>query len=108
MTTRADFKRLHAQNLPGILHGFEFPFTVEQIADEARFGAAWLTKAFRAAGALGPNAAVGKIVAIKDITKDVGGGAANKGLLEVVYTGLSEEGMFEWDPKQNRIKPPTR
>jgi len=46
MTDKADFNKYHKTNLPGMIHGFEFPFTVEQVNSD-KFGAAWVTKALR-------------------------------------------------------------
>ena len=49
MTTKADFQKYHTLNRPGIIHGFDFPFSIEQLHS---YGPAWLTKALHASGAL--------------------------------------------------------
>ena len=36
MTTPADFKKHHQENLPGIIHGFSFPISVSQLTEYPR------------------------------------------------------------------------
>eukprot|EP00656_Telonema_subtile_P002925 TRINITY_DN11344_c0_g1_i5.p1 TRINITY_DN11344_c0_g1~~TRINITY_DN11344_c0_g1_i5.p1 ORF type:complete len:581 (-),score=122.38 TRINITY_DN11344_c0_g1_i5:233-1975(-) len=81
MTTSADFGKFHDKNLPGIIHGFEFPFTIEQMES---YGPSWFTTAFRASKAIPDDVSVTSLT-VTDITKKVGGGAADKAILEVTY-----------------------
>lgn len=84
MTTKADFNKYSDQNLPGLIHGFDFPISVGQIS---QYGPAWLTKAFRASQAITTDVTVSSIVSVKDVTGDVGGGAGDKAILCVEYSG---------------------
>ena len=90
MTTRADFDKLHDKNLPGIIHGFDFPFNCEQMLCAESYGAVWLTKALRASTAITDDVSVSKIVSCVDISKAVGGGAADKAIMEVEYSGATQ------------------
>ena len=76
-----DWLRVHSELHPGDTYGFRFPHTLELLGSDA-FGAAWLTKAFRASGVLSSDNEVAAIVALEGTT---GGGAAEKGLLSVRY-----------------------
>lgn len=87
MTTKADFDKYHMENLKGIIHGFDFPFNCEQILE---YGPAWLTKALRASHALTDDTSVVEITNLVDISKKVGGGAADKAILEVKYSGATD------------------
>mmetsp|Transcript_87776 Transcript_87776/g.272830 ORF Transcript_87776/g.272830 Transcript_87776/m.272830 type:complete len:484 (+) Transcript_87776:198-1649(+) len=75
------------QNLPGCIFGMCFPHTAEQLVSED-YGAAWLTRAFRAAGTLPGDNAVAKVVQCKVLPTagvDTPGAGAMKALLTVEF-----------------------
>ena len=75
----AAIERISAKGAVGHVYGLHFPFTIEMIRE---FGAAWLTKALRAAGTLPEDNAV---VRIADLKEFVGGSAARKCFITVEY-----------------------
>ena len=81
----ADFDKTHMTVKKGDSYRIEFPFSSEMLQDEARFGSAWLTRAFRTFGSISKHNSV-KIISIKTF---VGGGAASKAELEVVVDAVA-------------------
>eukprot|EP00439_Symbiodinium_sp_Y106_P060079 s2916_g8.t2 len=75
------------QHLPGCLFGLDFPLSAEEMASE-KFGPAWLTEAFHAAGTLPADNRVTKVLRAEDLAVkgfDAAGGAAMKMFLTVEY-----------------------
>lgn len=70
------------KNLPGDHYGLLFPHSFPQLVGEDYGGAAWLTRAFRAAGSLPRDLQVSRIVRASEF---FGGGAAKKAVLTVEY-----------------------
>mmetsp|Transcript_50376 Transcript_50376/g.92264 ORF Transcript_50376/g.92264 Transcript_50376/m.92264 type:complete len:570 (+) Transcript_50376:78-1787(+) len=77
-----EMKERAGQNQPGDYYGMKFPHSKEQMLD---WGAKWLTQAFITTGVMTGDNEVTEITEIKDITKDVSGGAGLKNLLKVKY-----------------------
>jgi len=72
---------------PGEFYGMEFPYTLKML-QEPKFGAAWLTKAFHAAGTVPKDNRVKRIVRVKELPMsgyDAAGGAGMKGFVSVEY-----------------------
>lgn len=78
--SKMDWLKVQATNTPGNTYSMEFPHTFSQIS---KYGAAWLTRAFQASGAIGKDNAVEEIVELKPA---LGGGAGEKAFLTVRYT----------------------
>ena len=94
----ADFDKTHMTVKKGDSYRIEFPFSSEMLQDEARFGSAWLTRAFRTFGSISKHNSV-KIISIKTF---VGGGAASKALLTVGYS-KPDECSDDGEPLQNEL-----
>lgn len=78
----SDFEKYQDTLKPGDTYKqLEFPYSSQMLRDEAKFGSAWLTKAFRAFGSIAATNSV-KITAVKEFH---GGGAATKCILTVRY-----------------------
>merc|ERR1712194_653519 len=67
--------------LPGMRYGMKFPFTPEML-QSSKYGAKWLTEAFRACGSMGKD---NKVVSISNVKPLVGGGACLKNIFDVKY-----------------------
>jgi len=78
-----EMKDRAAKNLPGDYWGMVFPHTMEQIMSK-EWGCKWLTKAFIKSGVM---TADNEVIehSMKEVTKDVSGGAGTKFLLTVKY-----------------------
>ena len=75
-------------NCPGEWHGLPLPNSLVQLHTGSQFGAAWLTKAFHAAGSLPVDDAVVEITHFEALPLqglDAQGGAGEKALLSVRY-----------------------
>lgn len=81
------FQANYMNNEPGTRYGFKFPHSIEQL-ESKEYGAAWLTKAFRASTVLGADNSVKKIVSVKQLG---GGGAADKALVVLEYANPSPD-----------------
>ena len=76
---KAAWLKTQSKNTKGDTYGIEFPHTFGQLST---YGASWFTKAFRLAGTLSEDNAVEELV---DISRCLGGGAAEKAFVTVRY-----------------------
>lgn len=100
-TTKGDFKQYQSKNLPGLIHNKEFAHSIGQLKS-SEFGAKWLTWALQVTQAIPETIKVEELVEVEDISKKVGGGAADKVLLEVRYS----DPAFDQAPTRFFVKLP--
>ena len=86
MPSRQEFDRLHQTTAPGDHYGIEFPFSVATLSE---FGPDFLTRAFRASGAIAADNAVTAITRLDPIEVP---GASERALLGLAYL-RSEPGL---------------
>lgn len=75
------FQANYMKEEKGMRYGMNFPHTPELLTS-SKYGAAWMTKAFHAAGTIPKDNKVSKIIGTKPLT---GGGACLKALIEIQY-----------------------
>jgi hypothetical protein len=99
---RQTFDRLHLTIAPGDHYGLEFPISVPMLED---FGPAFLTRAFRASGAIAADNEVTAIVALQPISVQ---GASERALLTVDYArdepGLHKQLFVKFPPLEPNFK----
>jgi len=96
------FEKKHLEVAPGDEYGLEFPFTIESLRD---FGAAFLTKAFQAAGTISQDNAVAQVVELRRLGIT---GASENAFLTVAYAkpepGLEAELFVKFPPADMHFK----
>lgn len=96
------FEKRHEELAPGDEYGLEFPFTIESLRE---FGAAFLTKAFRASGAISEDNAVTEVVELRRLGIT---GASENAFLTVAYAkpepGLQAELFVKFPPADMHFK----
>ena len=100
-STKGDFLQYQSKILPGLIHNKEFAHSIGQLKS-SEFGAKWLTWALQVTQAIPETIKVEELVEVEDISKKVGGGAADKVLLEVRYS----DPTFDQAPTRFFVKLP--